>query len=78
MSELDDLSGYDDWELEILVQSYQDQIADLEEEIEGKQDAKVMDRVRREAITDLQDGRERKQGWLAAIEAEQKRRAAVL
>ncbi len=40
MSELDDLSGYDDWELEILVQSYQDQIADLEEEIEGKQDAK--------------------------------------
>jgi hypothetical protein len=78
MSELDDLSGYDDWELEILVQSYQDQIADLEEEIEGKQDAKVMDRVRREAIADLQDGRERKQGWLAAIEAEQKRRAAVL
>jgi hypothetical protein len=47
-------------------------------EIERKQDAAGMDRVRRNAIADLQDELERKQGWLAQLEAEQKRRAAAV
>jgi len=79
MSEADDyLLAYTDADLEVLVQSYTDQIADLEEEIERKQDAAGMDRVRRNAIADLQDELERKQGWLAQLEAEQKRRAAAV
>ncbi len=76
-SEADDFDAYNDVDLEVMVQSYKEQIADLQEEIERKQYG-VMDRVRREAIADLQDGLDWNRGRLAQIEAEQKSRAGVL
>jgi hypothetical protein len=78
-SEADDFDAYTDADLEVLVQSYTDQIADFHEAIEWKQQADgVMDGVRRNAIADLQDELALKQNWLAKFEAEQKRRAAAV
>jgi hypothetical protein len=74
-SEADDFDAYTDADLEVLARSYKGQIADLQEEIERKQDAGVMERVRREAIADLQDDLALKKDRLAKFEAEQKRRA---
>jgi hypothetical protein len=77
-SEADDFDAYNDVDLKVLVQSYKQEIVDVTEQIEGKQEGGVMDRVRREAIADLQDDLEWKQGRLAQIEAEQKRRAEAV
>jgi hypothetical protein len=77
-SEADYFEAYNGADLEVMVQSYKEQIADLKEEIERKQDGGVMDRVRREAIMDLQDDLELKQDRLAKFEAEQKRRAEAV
>jgi len=74
-SEADDFAAYTDADLEVLARSYKGQIVDLQEEIERKQDAGVMERVRREAIADLQDDLALKKDRLAKFEAEQKRRA---
>jgi uncharacterized metal-binding protein len=77
-SEADEFDAYNDVDLEVLVQSYKQEIVDVTEQIEWKQEGGVMDRVRREAIADLQDDLEWKQRRLAQIEAEQKRRAEAV